>query len=246
MRRKRIGVPDYDMTAALWFRNTLKDLYGIEANDNIWFNGRTKELSHGGALGLDKAGPVGVTHHWLTVDQPLDLMLDRGEIDACKAIRPSGRISAGDPTVIDRWGGTQIVDNPRLRKLLPDDGKSVVFEYYRRTGFFQANHHVIVQNRILREHPWVALELFDAFKRSREIAYERARRYASAYLYFPRQGPRGASRSCWRRPVPAGPPRNGEKYRTRDPGLDGAGAADQAAGARRHLLPHDPEHLSRG
>ena len=58
MRRKRIGVPDYDMTAALWFRNTLKDLYGIEANDNIWFNGRTKELSHGGALGLDKAGPV--------------------------------------------------------------------------------------------------------------------------------------------------------------------------------------------
>ena len=69
--------------------------------------------------------------------------------------------------------------------MLPDDGKSVVFEYYRRTGFFQANHHVIIQNRILREHPWVALELFDAFKRSREIAYERARRYASAYLYFP-------------------------------------------------------------
>src|SRR5207244_1641423 len=52
-------------------------------------------------------------------------------------------------------------------------------------GFFQANHHVIVQNRILREHPWVALELFDAFKRSKEIAYERARRYAATYLYFP-------------------------------------------------------------
>jgi 4,5-dihydroxyphthalate decarboxylase len=185
MRRKRIGVPDYDMTAALWFRNTLKDLYGIEAKDNVWFNGRTKELSHGGALDLDKAGPIGVTHHWLTVDQTLDVMLDRGEIDACTAIRPSGRISAGDPTVIDRWGGTQIAGNPRLCKLLPDDGKSVVFEYYQRTGFFQANHHVIVQNRILREHPWVALELLDAFKRSREIAYERARRYASAYLYFP-------------------------------------------------------------
>jgi len=78
MRGKRIGVPDYDMTAALWFRNTLKDLYGIEAN-----------------------------------------------------------------------------------------------------------HHVIVQNRILREHPWVALELYDAFRRSKEVAYHRARRYASAYFYFP-------------------------------------------------------------
>src|SRR5262252_8022847 len=184
MRGKRIGVPDYDMTAALWFRNTLKDLYGIEAKDNVWFNGRTKELSHGGALGLDKAGPIGVEHHWLTVDQTLDVMLDHGEIDACTAIRPSNPITAGDPTVIDRWGGTQIAGNPRLRKLLPDDGKAVVFEYYRRTGFFQANHHVIVQNRILREHPWVALELFDAFRRSKEVAYDRARRYASAYLYF--------------------------------------------------------------
>jgi len=185
MRSKRIGVPDYDMTAALWFRNTLKDLYGIEAKDNVWFNGRTKELSHGGALGLDRAGPVGVTHHWLTVDQTLDVMLDRGEIDACTAIRPSNRVTAGDTNVIDRWGGTLIAGNPRLRKLLEDNGKAVVFEYYRRTGLFQLNHHVIVQNRILREHPWVALELFEAFQRSKQIAYERAQRSTSAYLYFP-------------------------------------------------------------
>ena len=212
-------MPDYDMTAALWFRNTLKDLYGIEAKDNVWFNGRTKELSHGGALGLDKAGPVGVTHHWLTADQTLDVMLDRGEIDACTAIRPSSRVTAGDPTVIDRWGGTQIAGNPRLRKLLPDDGKAVVFEYYRRTGFFQANHHVIVQNRILREHPWVALELFEAFKRSKEIAYERARRSASAYSLFPGERPRGASRGLRRRPVSARPAGDGEERRTRDPRL---------------------------
>jgi 4,5-dihydroxyphthalate decarboxylase len=44
---------------------------------------------------------------------------------------------------------------------------------------------VIVQNRILRDHPWVALELFDAFERSKEVAYERARRSEATYLYFP-------------------------------------------------------------
>jgi 4,5-dihydroxyphthalate decarboxylase len=185
MRGKRIGVPDYDMTAALWFRITLKDLYGIEAKDNVWFNGRTKELSHGGALGLDKAGPVGVTHHWLTADQTLDVMLDRGEIDVCTAIRPGSRVTAGDATVIDRWGGTQIRGNPRLRKLCEDDGKAVVFEFYRKTRCFQPNHHVIVQNRILRDHPWVALELYDAFRRAKEVAYERARYYRSTDLYFP-------------------------------------------------------------
>jgi 4,5-dihydroxyphthalate decarboxylase len=185
LRGKRIGVPDYDMTAALWFRITLKDLYGIEAKDNIWYNGRTKELSHGGALGLDKAGPAGVTHHWLTVDQTLDVLLDRGELDACTFIRPDTRITAGDPTVIDRYGGTPIDGNPRLRKLLPDNGKELVYEYYRKTGCFHANHHVIVQNRILKDHPWVALELYTAFQRSKEVAYERARRSQTAYLYFP-------------------------------------------------------------
>lgn len=183
LKGKRIGVPDYDMTAALWFRITLKDLYGIEASDNIWYNGRTKELSHGGALGLDKDGPVGITHHWLTADQTLDMMLDRGELDACFAPRGSA-ITVGDPTVIDRYGGTQIEGNPNLRQLL-DDPKDIIFEYYRKTGFFQPNHHVIVQNRILREHPWVARELYTAFQRAKEVAYERARTAQMGYLYFP-------------------------------------------------------------
>jgi 4,5-dihydroxyphthalate decarboxylase len=42
-----------------------------------------------------------------------------------------------------------------------------------------------VQNRILKEHPWVALELYKAFQRSKEVAYERARRSQAAYLFFP-------------------------------------------------------------
>jgi len=161
----------------------LKDLYGIEAQGNVWYNGRTRELSHGGALGLDDAGPVGVTHYWLTPDQTLDVMLDQEEIDACTALRPAGRVTAGDPTVIDRYGGTPIEDNLRIRKLLPDNGKGVVYDYYHKTGFFHCNHPVIVQNRILREHPWVALELYKALQRSKEVAYERARRQQSAYLY---------------------------------------------------------------
>src|SRR6266566_3444675 len=152
LRNKRIGVPDYDMTAALWFRITLKDLYGIEAKDNVWYNGRTKALSHGGALGLHNDGPVGVTHHWLTVNQTLDVMLDRGEIDACTAIRPQPRVTAGDSTVVDRWGGTPIDGNPRLKKLLDDDGKEVVYK---------------------------------VFQRSKEVAYDRARRSRSTYLFFP-------------------------------------------------------------
>src|SRR5439155_1006810 len=90
--------------------------------------------------------------------------------------------ASGVTSLADLRGGTPIDGNPRLKKLLDDDGKGVVYEFYRKTGCFQANHHVIVQNRILKEHPWVALELYKAFQRSKELAYERAWRAQSAYL----------------------------------------------------------------
>ncbi len=187
LKGKRMGVHDYAMTAALWLRVTLKDLYGIEAWDNIWYNWRTKELSHGGAVGLNLKGHEvtnGVALHWLTPDQTPDVMLDRGELDAIFQPNMSEGITAGDPTVIDRYGGTPMTDNPRIRRLFDDQGKAVISEFFRRTGCYHANHHVIVKNSVLREHPWVAMELYKAFQRSKEVAYERARRAQSAYLYF--------------------------------------------------------------
>ena len=195
LRRKRIGVPDYAMTAALWFRITLKELYGIEAWDNIWYNCRSKELSQGGMLGLhlEEHGVVnGVTLHWLTAHQTMDVMLDRGELDASFLpkswiVSPSNMkegITAGDPTVIDRYGGTSLTDNPRIRRLFDDEGKAIISAFFRRTGCYHANHHVIIKNSILQEHPWVAMELYKAFQRSKEVVYEQAKRAQSAYLYF--------------------------------------------------------------
>lgn len=187
LKGKRIGIPDYIMTAALWFRVTLKELYGIEAWDNIWYNGRTKELSHGGMMGFHLEGykvANGVAHYWLTADQTLDVLLDRGELDAIFPPDMSRGITAGNPTVIDRYGGTPMTNNPRILGLLDDQGKAIISEFFRRTGCYHANHHVIVKNSLLQEQPWVAMELYKAFQRSKEVAYERARKAQSAYLYF--------------------------------------------------------------
>src|SRR5215475_15173212 len=43
---KRVGVPDYPMTAALWMRIVLQELYGVKPQEIRWYNGRLKELSH--------------------------------------------------------------------------------------------------------------------------------------------------------------------------------------------------------
>ncbi len=187
LRGKRIGIPDYCMTAALWFRITLKDLYGIEARDNAWYNNRTKALSQGGALGLDSETygiAQGVKLSFLPVDQTMDLLLDRGELDAAFPPDTTHGVTLGNTSIIDRYGGTQMTNNPRIHKLLSDSGEAVIFEFFRKTGCHQPNHHVIIKNEILAEYPWVAMELWDAFKRSKEVAYEQAGKTRSTYLIF--------------------------------------------------------------
>ena len=116
---------------------------------------------------------------WLTNEQTPDGMLERGEIDA--AIIHPGSLGADS---IDRYSGTALTGNPRIRKLFPDDGTSLLDDFFRETGVYQINHHVIVQNRILREHPWVAMELFAAFRQSATIALENARRRSSTDSLF--------------------------------------------------------------
>ena len=167
LKGKRVATPDYDMTAALWLRCLLKDLYGIEASDIDWHNIRPRGESHGMELGLDKQPPVGVNVTWHPEGLNAGAALESGEVDAVRGLPAS-----------------QEVGNSKIRRLLPDSGKAVISEHYQKTGFHHTNHHVIIQNRIVKEHPWVPMELYRAFQRSKEIAFQRARQQESSYLYF--------------------------------------------------------------
>ncbi len=187
LKGKKIGVPDYCMTAALWFKITLKDLYGIEAWDNVWYNNRTRAVSQGGMLSLDSEAyglAQNVRLYFLPLGQTIDMMLDRGELDAAFPPIMDEGVTAGNASVLDRYGGTQMTNNPRIRKLLDDSGEAAIFEFFRTTGCHQPNHHVIIKNEVLAEHPWVAMELMDAFRRSKEVAYEQAMKTRGTYLIF--------------------------------------------------------------
>ena len=184
LRGKRVGVPDYAMTAALWFRSFLRELHGIRPQDISWYVGRTKQFSHGALVGLDQHPPTGVTLKWLTEEETLDRMLDSGDLDAAYSVAPSH-----DPKLqtfgskIDRYGEHRSLESP-LRKLFHDGGRQVTIDYFRKTGIVPANHTLAVQKRLLNEHPWLALELFKLFREAKLAAYERAKRWSSAYLYF--------------------------------------------------------------
>jgi 4,5-dihydroxyphthalate decarboxylase len=167
LRGKRVAVPDYDMTAALWWRALLKDLYGIEASDIEWFNMRGRGLSHGVELGLSEDPPRGVRLHWIGHQADAAGMLDRGELDAGFGVYDAGA-----------------KPSPNVEPILADGGKDLVAEYFGRTRVFQPNHHYVIQERIAREHPWVPIALYDAFEKAKHIAYKRMGRHSTAYLYF--------------------------------------------------------------
>ena len=166
LKGKNVGIPDYCMTAALWMRATLKDLYGIEAKDIAWHNTRPPEESQAVALQLDSDPPPGISVTWEPKDDPIS-MLERGELDAAIGM-----------------SGPRLQESSKVRKLMPDDGKAVIGEFYKKTGCFQANHQFIIQRSLIDQQPGAAMELFNAFASSKQLSYERARKYQSAYLYF--------------------------------------------------------------
>ena len=183
LRGKRVGVPDYVMTAALWFRVFLRELHGIEPHEIFWFIGRIKDLSHGGLLNIDTKPPADVSLTWLTAEQTFDVMLDRGELDAAYGFAPRH-----DPKLfklnIDRYGGTPLEGNPRLEKLFPDGGCAVVKAFFQKTGIVPANHVIVAQRRLLEENPRLGAELLQLFAASKQVAYEKNNFAAPAYLYF--------------------------------------------------------------
>jgi 4,5-dihydroxyphthalate decarboxylase len=208
LKGKRIGVPDYPMTASLWMRIFFKELYRVQPSDLVWYIGRNQELSHGGALGLDKKPPAGVSLKWLTDEQTIDAMLEQGELDAAFWIVPPVDPVARGAHNIDRYGGTRVEGNPRIRRLFPDGGRGIIAAYHERTGVIPANHIVVVQKRILAEHPWAARELLHAFQRAKETAYENGQRRNAAYLLFEGDDPEKQRRTFGDDPYPFGVERN--------------------------------------
>ena len=183
LKGKRVGIPDYVMTAGLWFRVILRELCNIQPNDISWYIGRVQELSHGGLLGMDSRPPAGVSTTWLTKEQTFDVMLDKGEIDAAYGFAPRH-----DPKLMtlnmDRYGGTPLEGNPRLRKMFADGGLSIVDQFYKKTGIVPANHVIVAQRRVLEQNPELPREILRLFSESKRIAYERGNFGNPAYLYF--------------------------------------------------------------
>lgn len=154
---RRIGVPEYQMTAAVWMRGILADEYGVDCDSIHWRTGALDEGVRVERLPLEL--PQGMRVEPIDPGDTLQDMLLRGEIDGVLAPKPPKAFLAGNPDIV---------------RLIPDfEAEEQV--YHRKTGFFPIMHLIGIRKSVAEAQPGLVRRLFDAFVEARDIAMDRLR-----------------------------------------------------------------------
>jgi 4,5-dihydroxyphthalate decarboxylase len=149
---KRIGVPEYSMTAAVFARGILLHEYGVEPESIEWFSGTQDGLQRPSRIDFELPG---VTLHRMPLEQDMGPMLDSGEIDAI--------ISPNAPRSLER-------PDPPVRRLF-EDYRTAEKAYYAKTGIFPIMHTVVFRREVYEAYPWAATSLYEAFIAAKKWAY---------------------------------------------------------------------------
>ncbi|MFZ3361669.1 MAG: hypothetical protein WA177_23230 [Xanthobacteraceae bacterium] len=159
LKGKRVGVPEYQQTAALWARGVLQHEFSVHAKDMEFWMERTPDRSHGSATGFTP--PPGVTVNQIPADKSIGSMMLAGELDAVLHYL-SGR------NLVDR-SRADLANDPDFKYLFPDPIAEGI-RFYRKTGLLPINHQAVVRRDVFEKEPWVVLNLIKAFSRANEIA----------------------------------------------------------------------------
>ncbi len=143
---RKVGISDYQRTAALWQRGILMREYDVQPRDLTWYQ-----------TSPNVARPPGVSITALPPGASLAAMLMSGEIDA---LFHGAQPPALPPGAVG------------LRRLFPD-WVAVEQDYYRRTGHFPIMHLVVLRRALYVEQPWIARSLLEAFGKAKEIGWQR-------------------------------------------------------------------------
>jgi 4,5-dihydroxyphthalate decarboxylase len=159
LKGKRVGVPEYQQTAALWSRGVLQHEFGVHPKDMEFWMERPPSRSHGGATGFKP--PPGVTVNQIPVEKSIGSMMVAGELDAVI-------FYLVDPNLIDR-STIDLHHHPDIKPLFPDPRAEGV-RFFRKTGLYPINHGMVIKRELAEKHPWALTNILKAFNRANEIA----------------------------------------------------------------------------
>ena len=171
LKGKRVGVPEYQQTAALWARGILQEEFGVEPRHMEFWMERGASHSHGGAVGF--TAPPGVTIHTIPPEKSLGGMMLSGEVDAALHYIVDNNLV--DRSTADLWR------HPDIAPLFPDPVAEGT-RYYRKTGILPINHGMVIRREIAEKHPWAVLNLIKCFDRANDIANRERLEHAEYHL----------------------------------------------------------------
>ena len=167
LKGKRIGVPEYQLTACVWARIILEDDHGIRPSDVTWVRGGIDDPDRPEKIGIKL--PAGVRMEEAPQGRTISQLLQEGEIDAFIAPRVPG--VAGKRPANVGW-------------LFPDP-VAAGRDYYQRTGIFPIMHVTGVRRTLVEQHPWLPAAVLKAFEQAKTKCLEELEDTATAKCTLP-------------------------------------------------------------
>jgi 4,5-dihydroxyphthalate decarboxylase len=167
LRGKRVGTPEYQMTAAVWIRGMLSDEYNIPVASTPYFTGGEEEPGRTEKIALSL--PPAIRVQPIPDTKALAQMIESGELDAMYTARAPSTFGNGTGSV---------------RRLFENYG-AVEREYYRKTKIFPIMHTVVIRRDLYKQYPWIAQSLHKAFVLSQREAYANLHETAGLKIMLP-------------------------------------------------------------
>jgi 4,5-dihydroxyphthalate decarboxylase len=149
LKGRKVGVPEYQLTANVWARAILEDDFGVKPKDIHWIRGGIEHAGRPEKITIKL--PKGVRLDNAPEGRTISDLLAKGEIDGFIAPRP--------PAVASRHIGWLFRDPVAAAK-----------DYYKRTGIFPIMHLIGVRRRLVEKHPWLPAAVLKAFEQSKALA----------------------------------------------------------------------------
>lgn len=169
LKGKRIGVPEYQQTSAIWSRGILQHEFGVHAHDIEWFMERVPDMSHGGATGFKP--PEGVTINQIPLEKNIGQMLLDGELDGTLLYLPENNL-------VDR----SRADISGVCRPLFEDRTAETTRYYNKNRIYPINHCMVIKREVHEKYPWAAVNIYHAFMEAKAEVERSAQKTLQDYI----------------------------------------------------------------
>jgi len=153
LKGKRVGLPEYQLTANVWARAVLEEDYGVKPSDIHWIRGGIEDSDRPEKITISVPKDVRLDN--APAGKSISRLLADGEIDGFIAPRPPS---------LPR-------NTPNVGWLFPDPA-ATASDYFKRTGIFPIMHLVGVRRTLVEQHPWLPGAVFKAFSQAKDKAVD--------------------------------------------------------------------------